>query len=425
MTVLLVFYVIFLLIFFGFLNVKYKSRTVRLLLISILLLSAFYGSLLSVPILLTLAFILKIRKLNNFLLPKILAWSLVLSTLIVDNLFFNLFYLLFLLPFVHIGKFSKAMALTVFASSLVNLALEMELVAYIQPLEITLFAMISMDLLEFYIHDTRRQNYVIGIAGDSGSGKTTLARFFKSHLDNDRSVYIEADGLHKWERGDSNWKLYTHLNPKANELHKQLDIVEKLKMHQVAFGRDYKHSNGTFSKDYAIQPKEYIVLIGLHPWYLPKMREVIDLKIFLDTDETLRRHWKILRDVTERGYSLEKVVEQIEKRVEDADLFVNPQRDKSDIVLTIKSKKVDLIPGELNCHLELFTLFAVSASFDLSQELNRFIGEDNWNYSIDSRFIEFKLEGTVGEQNSESNEFFTIIIDKLISYKDAVNNRFR
>jgi len=424
MIVLVTNYVIFLLVSFGFIRVKNKSLSLRILLILILLVSLLCGSLMAVPILLTVTFILKIRKLNNNLIPKILAWCIVFCALIVDELVFNFSYLLFLIPVIPFGRFAKATALTIFICSFVNFA-QIEIVAYILPAEITLLAMITMDLVEFYIHDTRRLNYVIGIAGDSGSGKTTLARFFKSHLDTDRSVYIEADGLHKWERGDSNWNLYTHLNPKANELHKQLDMVEKLKMHQVAFGRDYEHSNGTFSKEYVIRPKEYIVLIGLHPWYLPKMREVIDLKIFLATDEILRRHWKILRDVIERGHSKEKVVEQIERRVEDAGLFVNPQRDTSDIVLTIKTKKIDLIPGELHEQIELFTLFAVSASFDLSEELNRFTGEDNWSYSKDSRFIEFELDGTVGELHSDSNKFFTILIDKLISYKDAVNNRFR
>ena len=55
-----------------------------------------------------------------------------------------------------------------------------------------------------------------------------------------------------------------------------------------------------------VEPKDFIVIAGLHPFYLPKLRKNIDLKIYIDTDDKLRRHWKIIRDTKQRGYNLEK-----------------------------------------------------------------------------------------------------------------------
>lgn len=68
----------------------------------------------------------------------------------------------------------------------------------------------------------------IGIGGDSGSGKSTLLLDIRQLFKNDL-IELEGDGEHKWERGDSNWNNYTHLNPKANFLHKQLEVISNLK----------------------------------------------------------------------------------------------------------------------------------------------------------------------------------------------------
>ena len=53
---------------------------------------------------------------------------------------------------------------------------------------------------------------------------------------------------------------------------------------------------------------------------------MIDFKIYIDTDESLRRHWKILRDTKKRGYSTQKILEQIEARMVDAVKYIYPQK---------------------------------------------------------------------------------------------------
>ena len=105
------------------------------------------------------------------------------------------------------------------------------------------------------------------------------------------------------------------------------------KNNEIIFRSEYEHSNGKFSIPKKVKPKEFIVIAGLHPFYLPKLRKNIDLKIYIDTDESLRRHWKIIRDTKKRGYSTQKIVEQIETRMDDAVKYIYPQKDYADMII--------------------------------------------------------------------------------------------
>ena len=124
----------------------------------------------------------------------------------------------------------------------------------------------------------KQTNLSIGIGGDSGVGKSTLVKNLKDIL-GDKLLQIEGDGEHKWERGDQNWNKFTHLDPKANHIHKQAEAIYDLKHNQAIYRSEYDHSTGKFTKPQKIEPKEFIVIAGLHPFYLPKLRKNIDLKI--------------------------------------------------------------------------------------------------------------------------------------------------
>lgn len=69
---------------------------------------------------------------------------------------------------------------------------------------------------------------VIGIGGDSGSGKSRLKRSLRDLLGT-QCIEMEGDGDHRWERGDSHWQKMTHLDPKANFLHRQAQDLLRLK----------------------------------------------------------------------------------------------------------------------------------------------------------------------------------------------------
>ena len=75
---------------------------------------------------------------------------------------------------------------------------------------------------------------IIGIAGDSGAGKSTILESIQKLLIFDNYIKLETDRYHKWERGDENWKIYTHLDPCSNYLEKMNTDMYNLTHKQIA-----------------------------------------------------------------------------------------------------------------------------------------------------------------------------------------------
>ena len=174
---------------------------------------------------------------------------------------------------------------------------------------------------------------IIAIAGDSGSGKTTLLNELSELFDKDSYLKLETDRYHKWERGNENYLQFTHLNPKANNLEKMSKDVYNLKIGSEIYSVDYDHDTGKFTQEEKIESKNNVILCGLHTLYNKVVNEIIDLKIFMDTDRELIKKWKIKRDVEERGYSVEKVLKQLETREKDYEEYIKNQKDNADIII--------------------------------------------------------------------------------------------
>lgn len=179
----------------------------------------------------------------------------------------------------------------------------------------------------------RSRPFTIGIAGDSGAGKSRLLEILEALFSKERLLSVEGDGDHKWERGDHNWEEMTHLNPRANYLYRQASDLQVLRGNNTVNRADYDHETGTFTKKRRLVPKPYVVLCGLHSLYLPQMRQVLDMKIYLDTDEALRCHWKLCRDQSDRGHGRAAILEQIKARRKDAEKYIYPQKQYADLVI--------------------------------------------------------------------------------------------
>lgn len=237
----------------------------------------------------------------------------------------------------------------------------------------------------------KKSNLVFGIGGDSGTGKTRLMAHLQDILRN-KLISIEGDGEHKWERGDLNWEQFTHLDPKANNIHKQADVIIQLKNNKNVLRSEYDHSSGKFSEPILIKPREFIGISGLHPFYLPKLRKKIDFKIYLDTDESLRRHWKILRDSAERGHSKEKTTQQIESRTIDARKYIYPQKDFADLIINyfpIKDNNTNYIKDIIDIGLKI----NLSASISIENLINSLNPNSfSWDYNndLDSQYLLLK-----------------------------------
>ena len=227
----------------------------------------------------------------------------------------------------------------------------------------------------------KQTNLTIGIGGDSGAGKSSFLEDIKLLLGN-KLLQIEGDGEHKWERGNSNWNKFTHLDPKANHIHKQANAIHELKLNQAIYRSEYDHVTGKFNTPLKVEPKEFIAISGLHPFYLPKLRKNIDFKIYIDTDESLRRHWKIIRDMKKRGYNKQDILKQIEAREDDTIKYIYPQKAFANLVIKFFSIN-ELILGDDSQDVLLGLKIIVDANIHLEEIIHNFECNYTWDYNED------------------------------------------
>lgn len=198
------------------------------------------------------------------------------------------------------------------------------------------------------------QPYLIAVAGDSGCGKSTFTNLISDKFGEDNTLVVAGDDAHRWERGDKNWSKYTHLDPRANKLHSEMEQVIDLRAGRSVDRSFYDHSTGKFTLPVKLHSKKIVIFQGLHSLFINKMRDFYDLKIYIKPSEDLRLYWKVQRDMKERGYDANKVLEQIKQRANDSDKYINHQDTYADIVLSFNTdKKIDDFSKEI-VDLELY-----------------------------------------------------------------------
>ena len=182
-------------------------------------------------------------------------------------------------------------------------------------------------------------NYVIGVSGESGVVKSTITKVIQLFYGVDNTTVISSDDLHKWERSSDNWNKMTHLNPDANNLDLGDDHLEALSKGNYIHRSVYNHKSGAFNPPIKINPKSIIINHGLHAFYTKKSQEYTNLKIFINTDDSLRTHWKIIRDTEKRGYKYNDVLDSIIKRRADAQVINQEQLRVADVIVEIRPER--------------------------------------------------------------------------------------
>lgn len=247
------------------------------------------------------------------------------------------------------------------------------------------FSMYQLGVTSSMFYRRRNLPFTIGVAGDSGSGKSTLISIVADTLGEKNLLFIEGDGDHRWERGDRHWEENTHLSPKANYLYRQAADLACLRAGAPVKRVEYDHDTGKFTDEKKIKPKKYIMLCGLHSLYLPQLRKNLDLKIYMDADEELRRYWKIQRDIAHRGYSKEKIINQIENRIPDAEKYIYPQKKYADMVVHYYDKNLNSCLADDHV-VRLSAKIALSAAVDIEPLLTELMDRGykiTYDYSED------------------------------------------
>lgn len=177
---------------------------------------------------------------------------------------------------------------------------------------------------------------VIGIAGGTGSGKTTITRRITQRFGNDVSV-IYHDNYYKQHHSLS-YEERTKLNydhPDAFDTELLVRDLKKLKRGETVCCPVYDFTiHDRSQKTVLIKPSKVIVVEGILIFCSKELRDLMDIKIFVDTDADVRILRRIVRDVRDRGRSLDSVVNQYLTTVKPMhEQFVEPSKRKADIII--------------------------------------------------------------------------------------------
>lgn len=232
--------------------------------------------------------------------------------------------------------------------------------------------------------DTSQRPIFVGIGGDSGTGKTTMTSAFISLFGGERTTSICLDDYHSLDRRERGLVGLTALNPRANNFALMEDQIWALKQGDRVTKPVYDHHDGTFKEPESVEPREVVIMQGLHPFLIPGVRHAFDLKVWLDPEAELRLRWKVQRDVAKRGYTKEQVLAELEARRPDADEYIAPQREHADIVIRFYRPDHSADMGRLNVKIvqrhslprlafdhELHTTEAVTLELDVIDEDGR------------------------------------------------------
>lgn len=178
---------------------------------------------------------------------------------------------------------------------------------------------------------------VIGIAGGTGSGKTTVARKIAAHFKPDEVVLVDQDSYYKdlshlpmEER-----KLVNYDHPDAFDQALLVEHIEQLKRGEGIAKPVYSYKLHCRTEETLhLAPAPIVLLEGILVLDSTKLREQMDIKLFVDTEDDIRLMRRLQRDINERGRDLNNCLEQYTNTVRPMHLiFVSPSKRYADVVI--------------------------------------------------------------------------------------------
>lgn len=185
--------------------------------------------------------------------------------------------------------------------------------------------------------NSKHRPVIIGVTGGSGSGKTTVSNAILEQLHGHSLAMIQEDAYYKKQDDipfDEREKVnYDHPNAFDTDL-----LVEQLKQLLQRKPIDipvYDYTIHTRSAEVIHQePRDVILVEGILVLNDPRLRDLMDIKIFVDTDDDIRIIRRIQRDIEERGRSLQSVIDQYLATVKPMyHQFIEPSKRYADIIV--------------------------------------------------------------------------------------------
>jgi uridine kinase len=182
-----------------------------------------------------------------------------------------------------------------------------------------------------------RKPVVIGVAGGSGSGKTSVTKAIIDSFKGHSILMIEQDYYYK---DQSNLPMEERLktnydHPLAFDNDLLIQHIEKLLRYEAIEKPVYDYAVHTRSNEViSVEPKDVIILEGILILEDERLRDLMDMKLYVDTDADLRIIRRLLRDIKERGRSMDSVIEQYVNVVRPMhNQFIEPTKRYADIII--------------------------------------------------------------------------------------------
>lgn len=200
---------------------------------------------------------------------------------------------------------------------------------------------------------------IIGISGGTGSGKTTVARRILENVSDEQIVFLQQDSYYR-NLGDLPLELRHQINfdhPDALDNDLFVNHVKALRAGEAIAMPVYDFSTHTRKVETIhIEPKPILIIEGILVFVDAALRELMDVKIFVDTDDDLRFIRRMQRDVKERGRSVESVIKQYLETVRPMHRqFVEPSKRHADVIIPeggYNEVGIDLISGKIRAKLQ-------------------------------------------------------------------------
>lgn len=178
---------------------------------------------------------------------------------------------------------------------------------------------------------------VVGIAGGTGSGKTTVVKEVVKRLPENEVAIIPQDAYYRdnshiplEDRQEINFD-----HPDSIEFELLIEHIKALRRGEPVQQPIYSYLTSTRSEETVhVTPKSVVIVEGILILQNPRLRDLFDIKVYVDADTDDRLMRVITRDIEERGRTLENVLERYEKTVKPMHLqFIEPSKRYADIIV--------------------------------------------------------------------------------------------
>ena len=271
--------------------------------------------------------------------------------------------------------------------------------------------------------------FLIGICGGSASGKTSVANIIFKYVGLQHCLLFSMDKYYKGPNDEERKHLsdYNFDHPDALDL----DLLAshlKMLMENKPINMPIYSFNGSYRKKETqlIKPNKVIIFEGILAFHDKRMRDIMDMKIFVDLDSDLRLSRRVYRDIKDRGRGLDTIVERYHKFVKPAfEDFIKPTRKYADLVIprgAENTQAIDLVAQHLK--FGLISLFGAKNE-NLIKELIP-IKSESTKISMEEMFgnINDISDYVKGTEEGDKPELLKIFSNLLNGRKTSYNKMY-